>query len=70
MDRLIKVVETQQHLETGAGISEMLILMFFEVVEISSSSLDSTVTMTGTGLDSETPTTGTEAGGGAGALAV
>ena len=69
-DQLIKVVEAQQHLETGAGMLQIFIWMVFKVVGISSSGLDPAVAMTETALDSETPTTGTEAGGGAGGVAV
>ena len=60
VDRLIKVVVTHQHLETGTGILEIFILEVFEVTGISSSALDPTVTMTGTELEQETPSTGTE----------
>ena len=70
VDRLIKVVVTHQHLETGAGRFEIFILVVFEVVGISSSGSDSAVVMTETELDSETPTIGTEAGGGARVVAV
>ena len=69
-DRLIKVVDIQQHLETGAGILEIFILIVFKVFGTSSSGLDSTVSMTGTRLDSKTPATGTETGGGKGGVAV
>ena len=56
----------QQHLETGAGISKIFILVVFEAVGISSSGLDSAAAMAGTGLESETSNTETEAGEGAG----